>query len=95
MTVTNTQSDNHMSRMAITASHELKEAITLQCLNNRYRSLTDIVKEVLYCAHCKLPLKGNFVCGDNMDGNTFNVFFHGDKKECQDASGRIFASQGE
>jgi hypothetical protein len=67
---------------------EVAKAIKVQAARQG-SGMSEIVRNVFLCAHCREPITDEFVLGAPklVDKNKYGVFFHKNRKECLNASG--------
>lgn len=71
---------------------DLAKAVKIQAARQG-AGVSEIMRSVLSCAHCREPITDEFVIGDPMliAQDTYNAFFHKNRKECRKASGNRIA----
>jgi hypothetical protein len=67
---------------------DLAKAVKIQAARHG-AGVSEIMRSVLSCAHCREPITDEFVIGEPMQvaQGKYNVFFHKNRPECRKASG--------
>jgi len=76
------------TKLSMFLEPELAKAVRIQAVRQG-SGVSEIMRSVLLCAHCREPITGEFVIGDptQVAPGKYDVFFHKDRPECRKASG--------
>ncbi|MET3109113.1 hypothetical protein AAKU58_003962 [Oxalobacteraceae bacterium GrIS 1.18] len=86
-------------KMSVFVESDVARAVKMQSASQGYSGISQVIRSVFLCAHCREPITDAFIVGSpklteqGKDGNPdkFSVFFHKNREECRIASGQRIA----